>query len=199
MSKLKNSLGNITDDTEAIARDYFRLWSIRQTEKMALFLGILFSSVLIAILLLIAIVLCSIALAGYLNKVLDSQFWGYVIMAGTFLLVIALMLIKIRLSKTPPFANLFVKLMVMVFGMQIDQSRSIEGLKNEEENLQHKIDNGKIKIKSEVQLLRYSLLEGLINEFFSLFSRRKKSTSEKTATEKPTKKKTSKKKAPKKS
>jgi hypothetical protein len=199
MSKLKNSLGNITDDTEAIARDYFRLWSIRQTEKMALFLGILFSSVLIAILLLIAIVLCSIALAGYLNKVLDSQFWGYVIMASSYLLVIALLVVKIRISKTPPFANLFVKLMVMVFGMQIDQSQSIEGLKNEEENLQTKIDAGKIKIKSEVQLLRYSLLEGLINEFFSLFSRRKKSTSEKPATEKTAKKKTSKKKAPKKS
>jgi hypothetical protein len=87
----------------------------------------------------------------------------------------------------------------MVFGKQIDQSHSIEGLKNEEDNLQHKIDSGKIKIKSEVQLLRYSLLEGLINEFFSLFSRRKKSTSEKPATEKTAKKKTSKKKAPKKS
>ena len=57
MSKLKNNIDSLTSDTENIARDYLHLLTVRITERLALFIGILFSVFIVATLLLIVILM----------------------------------------------------------------------------------------------------------------------------------------------
>ncbi len=176
MSKLKNNLEGISKDTETIIKDYIKLLMIKQTEKLALFLGILSSVFIISTLLLIVVLISSLALAGYLNKLLESEDWGFWIVAGFYFIIIALLIIKILKSKTPLLTNLFVKLIVFVLNIDVKQTKTLKGLKLEKEMVNEKLDSGKEKIKTDVQLLRYSFMEGLFKEFLALFIGKKKTT-----------------------
>ena len=84
MATLKNNIDSISDNTENIARDYWKLFSIKQSEKLALLLGGLVSVFIVITLILILVVFGSFALAGALNKMLVSEFWGFVIVGGVY-------------------------------------------------------------------------------------------------------------------
>lgn len=174
MSKLKNNIDSLTTDTESIAKDYLKLLTIRITERLSLFIGILFSVFVISTLLLIVVLIGSIALAGFLNKILDSYFWGHLIVAGVYLLVITLLVIKMVRSETPLLSNLFVKLMVFILDIDDTETDSVKGLNVEKKRIKEKIDLNKEKMKSDFQLLRYSLLDGLMKELLGLVTRKKK-------------------------
>jgi len=176
MSKLKNNLEGISKDTETVIKDYIKLLMIKQTEKLALFFGILASVFIISTLLLIVIIICSLALAGYINKLMESEYWGFWIVAGFYFIIIAFLILKTLKSKTPLLTNLFVKLIVFVLNIDVKQTKTLKGLKLEKEMVNEKLDSGKEKIKTDVQLLRYSFMEGLLKEFLGLFSRNKKTT-----------------------
>ncbi len=176
MSKLKNNIDSLTTDTENIAKDYLNLLIVRVTERLSLFIGILFSVFIISTLLLIVVLIGSIALAGFLNKILDSYFWGHLIVAGAYLLVIALLVIRMVRSETPLLSNLFVKLMIFILDIEDPQTGSVKGLKVEKKRIKEKLDLNKEKMKTDFQLLRYSLLDGLMKELFGLISRKKKTT-----------------------
>ena len=173
MASLKSNLNNISDDTESLVRDYLKLFSIKQTEKLSLYLGILATVFILSLLLLIIIVFWSFALAGYLNDVLANDYWGFWIVSGFYVLVIALIIFKMIKTKRPPLSNLFVKLIVSVMSLDISQSKSLKGLKLEREMLNHKIDADKVKIKANAQSLRYVIMESLFSEFFGLFKSKK--------------------------
>ena len=174
MSKLKNNIDSLTTDTENIAKDYLNLLVIRITERLSLFIGILFSVFIISTLLLIVVLISSIALAGFLNKILNSFFWGHLIVAGAYLLVIALLVIKMVRSETPLLSNLFVKLMIFILDIEDPQTGSVKGLKVERKRIKEKLDLNKEKLKTDFQLLRYSLLDSLMKELLGLFTRKKK-------------------------
>jgi len=174
MSKLKNNIDSLTTDTENIAKDYLKLLTIRITERLSLFIGILFSVFIISTLLLIVVLIGSIALAGFLNKVLDSFFWGHLIVAGVYLLVIALLVINMVRSETPLLSNLFVKLMVFILDIDDTETASVKGLNVEKKRIREKLDLNKEKMKTDFQLLRYSLLDGLMKELLGLITRKKK-------------------------
>ena len=173
MASLKNNINNISDDTESLVRDYLKLFSIKQTEKLSLYLGILATVFILSLLLLIIIVFWSFALAGYLNDILANDYWGFWIVSGFYILVIALVIFKMIKTKRPPLSNLFVKLIVSVMSLDISQSKSLKGLKIEREVLNHKIETGKVKIKANAQSLRYVIMESLFREFFGLFKSKK--------------------------
>ncbi len=196
MSKLKNNIDSLTTDTENIAKDYLNLLIVRITERLSLFIGILFSVFIISTLLLIVVLIGSIALAGFLNKILDSYFWGHLIVAGAYLLVIALLVIRMIRSETPLLSNLFVKLMIFILDIEDPQTGSVKGLKVEKKRIKEKLDLNKEKMKTDFQLLRYSLLDGLMKELFGLISRKKKTTrgASKATTETPKPKKRTRKK-----
>jgi len=176
MSKLKNNLDSISDDTKTLIKDYIKLLLIKQTEKLALFFGILASIIIISTLLLIVVLICSLALAGYINKLMETEDWGFWIVAGFYFIIIALLIIKVLKSKTPLLTNLFVKLIVFVLDIDVKQTRTLKGLNLEKESVNEKLDSGKEKIKTDVQLLRYSFMEGILKEFLGLFIRKKKTT-----------------------
>jgi len=188
MSKLKNNIDNITSDTENILKDYKKLMMIKITERLSLFIGILFSVFLLSTLLLIVILILSVALSGFLNKIMSSEFWGFLIVAGLYILFIALLIIRVIRSETPLFSNLFVKLMLFFLDSDLKQPSTLKGLQMEKENVDEKIELSKEKIKSDFQLLKYSLLDGLLKEFLGLFTRKKKKNKPDPAPTKPRKK-----------
>lgn len=175
MATLKKNLNNITDDTKVLVEDYLRLFSGKFSEKLALFLGILASVFVLFTLILILVIFSSFALAGYLNKMLPGEYWGYGIVTGIYLLTIVFLLIKIFRTKTPLFSNLFVKLIVTVMNIDLDMSGSIKGLKKEHELVQHKIDADMTKIEADFQILKHSIIGNLLKEFLGVFTPRKRS------------------------
>ena len=184
MSKLKNNIDSISNDTENIVKDYQKLMIIRITERLSLFIGILFTVFILLTLLLVVDVILSFGLALHLNTLLSSEFWGFMIVAGLYLLVIVFLILRMMRTETPLLSNLFVKLMVFVLDIDVKQSKNVEGLKQEKENINEKLDLNKEKLKSDFQLLKYSLLDGLMKELLGLFTRKKKTakTSTKTST-----------------
>lgn len=176
MTTLKNNINNISDDTETLVKDHVRLFFIKLSEKLALFLGILAAVFFLSLLLLIVIVFCSFALATYLNELLAHDYWGFWIVSAFYLLVITLIIVKIVKTKTPPLSNLFTRFIVSVLGLDMHQAKSIKGLKLESENVKQKIETDKIKIKTDFQLLRYAIMESFLKEVFGLFTSKKKDT-----------------------
>lgn len=176
MSKLKNKVEHISGDTETLIKDYLKLLMIRQTEKLALFLGILISIFVIFTLMLIVVLISSFAFAGFLNDVLNSEYWGYWIVGLVYVAAIAILVFTMLRTKTPLLTNLFIKLISFVLEVDLKRPGTIEGLKKEKEDVNEKIDGSKEKIKADFELLRYSLLDGLLKEFMGLFARKKKST-----------------------
>jgi hypothetical protein len=177
MASLKDNINNISDDTESLVKDYLKLFSIKQSEKFALFLGVLSSAFILTLLILIVVVFCSFALAGYLNELLATDYWGYWIVTGFFLLLIAFLIFKIIKTKTPLLSNLFAKIIISVFDLDINQAKNIKGLRFESETTKNKIETDKIKIKANVQMLRYVIMESFFREFFGLFSSKQKDAS----------------------
>lgn len=180
MSKLKNNIDNITGDTEKIVKDYLRLAMVKLTERLALFFGILATVFLLVTLILIVVVIGSVALSGFLNDVLESKAAGYWIVAGVYLLFIGILVIRMFRSKAPLFSNLLVKLIVFVLGADVKHDGSLHGLKQEQENIHEQLDAHKDKIKTDIQLLRYTFLESLLKEFLGMFTTKKKAKAGKT-------------------
>lgn len=174
MATLKNNINNISDNTETLVKDYVKLFSIKLSEKLALLLGILAAVFILSLLLLIVIAFCSFVLAAYLNELLAHDYWGFWIVSAFYVLVITLIIVKIVKTKTPPLSNLFTKFIVSVLGLDMNQAKSIKGLKLESENVKQKIETDKIKIKTDFQLLRYAIMESFLKEIFGLFTSKKK-------------------------
>ena len=174
MATLKNQINDISKDTESLVKEYVKLFSIKQSEKLALFLGILSSVFVLATLLLIVVVFSSFALAAYLNKVMPGEFWGFVIVGGVYVLTIILLIIKIFRTKTPIFGNFFARMIATVLDLETDDAKNLKGLKHAGELANQKIDANKIKIKGDLQLLRFTIFEALFKEFFGLFKSGKK-------------------------
>ena len=174
MASLKDNINNISDDTENLIKDHLKLFSIKQSERLALFLGLITSAFLLSLLLMVLIVFCSFALASYLNDLLPGNYWGFWILAALYILAITLIIVKIIRTKVPPLSNLFAKFIVSVFNLDVNTPVNVQGLKNESENLKHKIETDKVKIKSNVEMIRYIVMESFFREFFGLFSSKKK-------------------------
>lgn len=174
MATLKDQINDISKDTESLVKEYIRLFTIRQSEKLALFLGILSSVFVLAVLLLIVVVFSSFALAAYLNKILPGDFWGFWVVGGAYILLIILLIIRIFKSKTPLFGNFFARMISTVLDLETEDANNLKGLRHAGELAHQKIDANKIKIKGDLQLLRFTIFEALFKEFVGLFKSRKK-------------------------
>ena len=185
MESLKNNIDNISDDTQKLVNDYMKMFTVRQSEKFALFLGIIATAFILTMLLLVIVVLISFALAGFLNELLDSRYWGTAIVIGLFLLFIIFLVYRVIKTKMPLLSNLFARIIISVFDLDLSQNNSIQGLRYENETLKTKIETGKDNIKTNVQMLRYVIMESLFREFFGLFipKRKKKKKSEDSSQE----------------
>ena len=190
MASLKSGIDKLSGDSKTLVEDYLKLFSIKQSEKLALLLGILFSFFMLSLLLLIVILFSSFALAAWLNSILSGAYTGFLIMGGLYLLLTILLLLRIIISKTPFMANFFSRLIAGILGVKHDGTNDLKGLRHSSEMIQQKIDSGQDLIKADLQLLRYSIFENILKEILGLFSGRKKeSKSTKAKTVRKTKQK----------
>jgi len=187
MATIKNNLNDISEDTQSLVKDYLKLISVKLSENLALVLGILATVFILSILLLLVVVFCTFALATLLNDLLNSEFWGYWIVTAFYVLIIAFLIIQMVRTKTPLLANLFVKFIVFILNVEIGPAKNLNGLRYETENIKQKIETDKIKVKSNIQLLPYTIMDSFFTEIFSLFKSKKKKNrkSKKNDTEDP--------------
>ena len=181
MASLKSGIDKLSGDSKTLVEDYLKLFSIKQSEKLALLLGILFSFFMLSLLLLIVILFSSFALAAWLNSILSGAYTGFLIMGGLYVLLTILLLLRIILSKTPFMANFFSRLIAVILGVKHDGTKDLKGLRHSSEMLQQKIDSGQDLIKADLQLLRYSIFENILKEILLWFSGRKKESKSKEA------------------
>lgn len=177
MASLKNQINDISDDSKSLLRDYVKLFSIRQSEKLALFLGLLFTFYILSTIVIILIVFGSFVLAGSLNRLLGGEYWGYLIVGSVYLIVIILIMNRMLRKKSPFFFGFFIRLVVMVLDIDLEEPADAQGIKLAEEKVKHRIETGQVKVKSQVHLLRYTFFESLLKEFIGIFkpSRKEKS------------------------
>ncbi len=181
MASLKSGIDKLSGDSRTLVEDYLKLFSIKQSEKLALLLGILFSFIILSVLLLIVILFSSFALAAWLNSILSGDYTGFLLVGGLYVLLTLLLLIRIIRSKTPLMANFFSRLVTSILGVKHDGSNDLKGLRHTSDKLQQKIDSGQDLIKVDLQLLRYSIFENLLKEILLWFSGRKKESKPKEA------------------
>ncbi|MCK5691364.1 MAG: phage holin family protein [Bacteroidales bacterium] len=181
MASLKSGIDKLSGDSKTLVEDYVKLFSIKQSEKLALLLGILFSFFMLSLLLLIVILFSSFALAAWLNSILSGAYTGFLIMGGLYVLLTILLLLRIIISKTPFMANFFSRLIAGILGVKHDGTNDLKGLRHSSEMIQQKIDSGQDLIKADLQLLRYSIFENILKEILGLFSGRQKESKSKEA------------------
>ena len=179
MASLKNNINNITDDTRSLINDHIKLFSIRQTEKLARFFGLLATIFIISIILLIVIIFFSFALAEVFNNLLDTTFVGYLIISGIYILVILIVILTMKKTKKPLLSNAIARSLAAVFDIETTHTKDLDGLGLEKDLVQEKINSNKEKINTSFQLLRYSLMEHFFKELFGLFNKTNKSSNEK--------------------
>ncbi|MDX8339048.1 hypothetical protein SLH46_07625 [Draconibacterium sp. IB214405] len=176
MTTLTENVQDIKHDTESLIGDYLKLFSIKQSEKVALLLGVFVSIFVIAILFFMVIIFCSLALATIFNNLLVGEVAGYWIIGGSFFVTILIIGIRIIAFKKPIFANLFLKFIVAVFDIDL-QHKTLKGAKAEILNVHGIIEMKKDKLKVDSQMFRYILMESFFREFFGLFKSKKKNES----------------------
>lgn len=174
MATLKSSIKNISTESEDLIRDYINLFSIKQSEKLALLLALLSSVFIMGFLFFIIIIILSFAIVAYLNGVLSSNYLGYIIISGAYLLAVVIIILKIIFTKKPFLTNLFVKFILSIFSISISYSKNFSGVNREIERIENEIDKNKIKIKADAQIIKYLVLESFIKEFFGLFKSKSK-------------------------
>lgn len=182
MTSIKENIHHVAEDTRSVVRDHLKLFSIRQTEKLSRFFGLLSTIFIIGLILLIVIIFFSFALAGILNHLLNSFFWGYLIVSGIYVLAIFGIILNIKRTKKPLLSNAIAKSLAVVFEIESVHVKDLDGLALEKELVKEKISSNREKINLNVELLRYSFMEHLLKEFFGLFSSKKdKNEEEKTS------------------
>lgn len=183
MGNLNKKIKDVSDDAENLIVDYLKLFSLKQTEKLALLLGILSSVFILATLLLIVVVFCSIAFAGYLNHILNDAYLGFWIVGGFYVLLILLLILKMMVSKTPLLSNIFVKFIAGFLSLDLKNERNIKGLKWETQLINEKITSEKVKITYDFKAFRFSFIELIISGIMNLFSSKNDKSTNKSESE----------------
>ena len=117
------SLKDIWDSLTTLYKDKVRFYSLKGVEKSSLFLGIIATILIISVFCLMVLIFGSIALANFLNKILDSSFLGYLIVSGAYLIIMLLMLLWMIKRKTPLFTNMFVRSLISLFNIPEDEDQ----------------------------------------------------------------------------
>ena len=170
MENLKNNGEELSKDVENIIQNYLKLFGLKQSESLAVFMGLISSVILITTLLFILILFCSFVLGDLLNGLFESNYLGYGIIAGIYALIIIILLLRIKKKGTPLFANFYVKLILPLLKIETRQRKNLEGLTIESENVKESIELHKKTFMAHSQLLKYSVMEDLKDQIVDLVS-----------------------------
>ena len=118
-----DSIKDIKENLQTIFKDEVRLYSLKGVEKSAMFLGVIATFFIVLIFIILGIVFGSLALANYLNAVLEHAYLGYLIVGGTDILMAVLIVILVQRTKVPLLTSLFVKILVNIFNIREDEDK----------------------------------------------------------------------------
>lgn len=173
MGSLRNNVDNISDGAKSYVNDYAKMLTLMLSEKSARFIGFFATFFIFAIIILVVIIFCSMALANFLNTIFLHDYWGYLIVSGGYLFLIIFLLTMMRKTTNHLITNSFLKIILMVMDVEIEQEPTLAGIKAEKEVLKHKMSAEKDKVGHSLQLLKYTFLESLFEEIVGLFRKKK--------------------------
>lgn len=171
MENLKHNIEDITKDGEHLVNNYLRLFGIRQSERLATFLGVIASVFIISTLLLIITIFGSFVLADFLNTAFESKYIGFLIIAILYLLAVGILLLKMQKTGRPLFTNLFIKFVLPLLNIEITQKPTTEGLSVEQNIVKERIENEKKILNVHTQLLKYVVFEDFLKVIGTLFTK----------------------------
>lgn len=170
MQQINKSIQDIKQNSEKIARDYLRLISLRVAEKLSYFLGIMATLMVLSLLSLIVFVFGSFALAVYLNRLLQSDVFGFLIVGGVYVFTIAFILWRTHSAQKPLFSRWFVKFILSFLEIDVDNAHhGIDELKTETQLTEIGIEINKNKVKADLQILPTVIWDSIVNEVLSFF------------------------------
>lgn len=175
MKNIKNNISDISKDGESLINNYLKLFGMRQSERLATFLGIISSVFIISTLLLIIIVFGSIVLADFLNTIFESKYIGFLIISFLYLITVGLLLLKMKSTGKPLLTNLYMKFVLPLLNIEINQKPTTEGLQIEREIIQNKINSDKELLNVHTQLIKYSIFEDFLGVISGIFNSKQKS------------------------
>jgi hypothetical protein len=118
-----DSIKEIKENLQTIFKDEVRLYSLKGVEKTSMLLGVIATFFIVLLFIILGIVFGSIALASYLNTLLDNAYWGYLIVGGTDILLAILTVGLVKRTKVPLLTNLFVRILVNIFNIKEDEDK----------------------------------------------------------------------------
>jgi len=125
-----DSLKDLWNSLTTLFKDELRLYTLKGVEKSSLFLGLIASIFIVSIFCLLVFVFGSVALANFINFKLDSDFFGYSIVSGGYLIILILMLIWMLRRKKPLLTNIFIKSLISIFNIPEDEDNKPEKPEN---------------------------------------------------------------------
>lgn len=93
MSALKEKTADIVDHLEDIAETYYKLTIVNATQKATSITSSLVIIIIVAALAMFTLVFLAIALAFWLGDLINSRSGGFLLSAGIFLVVLAIILL----------------------------------------------------------------------------------------------------------
>ena len=118
-----DSIKDIKENLQTIFKDEVRLYSLKGVEKTSMLLGVIATFFIVLLFIILGIVFGSIALASYLNTLLDHAYWGYLMVGGIDILLAILTLFLVKKTKVPLLTNLFVRILVNIFNIKEDEDK----------------------------------------------------------------------------
>lgn len=170
MENLKNNIEDITKDGENLVTHYLKLFGIKQSERLASFLGLVTSVFIISTLLLIVIIFGSFVLADFLNALFRSKYIGFLIIAFIYILVVGILIMRMQKTGRPLFTNLYIKFILPILNIETNQNPTVDGLKIEQDIVKERIENEKKILNAHTQLLKYVVFEDFLKSIGSLFA-----------------------------
>jgi hypothetical protein len=118
-----NSFNDILKSLRSIFENEVRIYSLKGVEKSSVLLGLIATIFVLSALGFIGLIFASVALAAYLNTLLDSAFLGYLIISSGYIVIIVLLLLGMMGRKAPLFTNIFIRRLISIFNISDDEDK----------------------------------------------------------------------------
>jgi hypothetical protein len=116
------------------------------------------------------IIFGSFVLADFLNSLFDSKYLGFLIIAVLYVLAIVILIVIMKKSERPLFTNLYIKYILPLLNIEINQNPDVEGLRVEESIVKERIENEKKILNAHTQLFKYVVFEDLLKVVGGMFT-----------------------------
>ena len=115
MEDQKSKVTEFRNIIEDILQSKFNVVKLNVVEFFSLFFASIASMILVATCIVLAMIFGAVALALFLNSVLDSVFVGFLIVSGFFLFGFVVLVWSTSKKRVPIFTDTFVRLFVGLF------------------------------------------------------------------------------------